>query len=199
MKLSSVFSAPAALVILLCFFLPWVTVSCGGQNLVSMSGLDLAGGKEISTGFSVERTEGDPLLFVIPIVGLASLFLALRSSQTGANGGTAKGQLVAALLAIGILALKWLQMDDAAAEASGGMAIITISTEVGLWGTIAGLGALVLGAIVALNEKARPVTESDVTYSLPQPIPPPPALSCISCNESFARPMKFCPMCGAKQ
>jgi asparagine N-glycosylation enzyme membrane subunit Stt3 len=54
----------AALIVLVCFFLPWIQVSCGATKDTA-SGIDLARG-------------GSGALWLIPLLMLALLFVALR-------------------------------------------------------------------------------------------------------------------------
>ena len=70
MQVSKWISGSGILVVLVFFFLPWVTVSCGNQNLVTVSGYELAAGTEVNTGFTVEKMEGDTAVFMIPFAGL---------------------------------------------------------------------------------------------------------------------------------
>ncbi len=43
-QISSLIAGPAGFIVLIFFFLPWITVSCSGQELIEASGLDLAQG-----------------------------------------------------------------------------------------------------------------------------------------------------------
>jgi hypothetical protein len=54
----------AALIVLICFFLPWIQVSCGATKDTA-SGIDLA-------------RDGNGALWLIPLLMLALLFFALR-------------------------------------------------------------------------------------------------------------------------
>jgi hypothetical protein len=54
----------AALIVLICFFLPWIQVSCGATKDTA-SGIDLA-------------RDGNGALWLIPLLMLALLFLVLR-------------------------------------------------------------------------------------------------------------------------
>jgi len=56
----------AAVFVLICFFLPWVQVSCGGVK-DSASGFDLARG-------------GDQMLWLVPLLMLAVILLGLMRS-----------------------------------------------------------------------------------------------------------------------
>lgn len=69
MQASKWVSGSSILVVLVFFFLPRVTISCGNQNLVTVSGYELAAGTEVNTGFTVEKMEGDTAVFIIPKSG----------------------------------------------------------------------------------------------------------------------------------
>ena len=65
----------AAIIVLVCFFLPWVQVSC-------------AGAKETLSGFNLARQD-DPLLWIIPLLMCAVLvfgFLRIRRANTKVLG-----------------------------------------------------------------------------------------------------------------
>lgn len=55
----------AALIVLVCFFLPWVQLSCGGAHATS-TGIDLA-------------REGEPSLWLIPLLMLAIILFGFVS------------------------------------------------------------------------------------------------------------------------
>lgn len=62
-----------ASVAVICFFLPWVLVSCGGQPVASISGWQLAAGGSISTGWGSQPIPSSPMLFLVLLAALASL------------------------------------------------------------------------------------------------------------------------------
>ena len=62
-------SISSALIVLLCFFLPWIQVSCGAAK-DSVSGINLA-------------RDGHSLLWLIPILMLASIFAGFVRSWRG--------------------------------------------------------------------------------------------------------------------
>jgi hypothetical protein len=86
------------IVTVLCFLLPFVTVSCNGQKIATLSGTELAFGTTIEQpqiyGPSVKkRTDAEPvatIAFLIAIAGIAVGFLAARvplaSAITGGLG-----------------------------------------------------------------------------------------------------------------
>ena len=151
MQVSKWISGSGVLVVLVFFFLPWVTVSCGNQNFVTVSGYELVVGAEISTGFTVEKTEGDAAVFIIPAAALvAGSLLALALSGTLPTRGTAAGQILAAAAGLLIIWLKWSQMSQDV-RAQGG----DVSTEAGFWFTIVGLGLIILGGVLTFMERSN--------------------------------------------
>ena len=59
----------AALIVLVCFFLPWVQLSCGGSH-------------DTSTGIDLAR-EGERILWLIPVLMLAIILLGLGAFTRG--------------------------------------------------------------------------------------------------------------------
>jgi len=154
-KVGRYISGAAGAIIVLCFFLPWVSVSCAGQPVGELSGLDLASGSQI--------VPEDLKIYLIPLAGLIVLGLvALVVRRAISEEASAGGQIFTALLAALILWLKWNDMsvesgsldfmEALTSEATGirGGNIFTISTEIGLYGTILGLLLVLVGAAVAL-------------------------------------------------
>lgn len=142
---SKLLSTPAIAVILVCFFLPWVTVSCsayGNQvSEIELTGYELATGKEISR-FG-DRTEADAAVFLIPLAALAAAGWLFVGSRSAAG----KGIIFSALTGLAVLGLKWMIMQE------NQTADVTVSAEHGLSGTLGGLVLLLIGGFVALNEE----------------------------------------------
>lgn len=158
---------------LLLFLLPWVTVSCAGQDLVSMSGVDLATGTVTLRNPLTGATETPPgagpgrdvVVIAAALLILASLALTflLRRSQAAlvAMAGSAAA---AALLCYTVFIRLPGEMRNSplapggqsgGAEAMGMNAqqmaeLVRINIELGFWLT---LGAL--AAAIVLNFMAR--------------------------------------------
>ena len=67
-------------VAVLCFFLPWITVSCQGMPLsFSFSGWTLAVGTTIEN----QRIPGEPILFLVVLAAIALIPLSLLGSGRG--------------------------------------------------------------------------------------------------------------------
>lgn len=74
----------AAVIVLICFFLPWIQVSCGGAS-------------DTLSGFSLARDE-HPLLWLVPILMLAVLGVGLlRTWQEQPKVGAIVGVLAGAV------------------------------------------------------------------------------------------------------
>lgn len=184
-------SAPAAVLVLLAFFLPWMTVSCSGQPLGQLSGYDLAAGLSPtavsgSGGLaSLGGIPGDPLLFVVPIVSLVTVVLAaLAFAKKDWERMSGLGTVAAA--ALGMLALLWRWLN----YQSQSDLLVTITYEPGLWLTLAGLLLLAVGGLISIvwprrdTAVAAPAVHhppfSPQTYQVPdEPGPQRPALATI--------------------
>jgi len=69
-------------VILICFMLPWVNLSCQGQNAATFSGLQLATGTTVQQ--QNQEVKSEPLavaVLVLTILGLALSFLKDKRSS----------------------------------------------------------------------------------------------------------------------
>ena len=73
-----------ALILLICFFLPWLQISCG-SSVDRLSGVDLA-------------REGHNALWLIPVLMIAVLFLSITRSWKERRGVSAITSLVAGLV-----------------------------------------------------------------------------------------------------
>ncbi|HEY1605179.1 MAG TPA: hypothetical protein VGF77_06235 [Allosphingosinicella sp.] len=103
------FGQVAKTIALLAFLLPWVTVSCAGQQIASVSGARLATGIVTITNpmtGAVERHAGSQNWFVLLAalaIVLALLISFVRSGKAGALAGLALSAVAAALSVYAIL------------------------------------------------------------------------------------------------
>lgn len=137
-------TSPGALLALLCFFLPWVLVSCGGQPVAEFSGWELASGAPVQTAFGPQEMEATPLFFAVPVGALAALGLALAASRR-ADMTTLDviGPLLAGVLPLAVLLLRYMNARDEMLSSG-----LEVSLRFGLWGVLAGLLAIAAGAVV---------------------------------------------------
>lgn len=155
-KLSS--SAGAALILF--FFFPWVSASCGGMS-VELSGSQIATGYSMQ-GFGV--LEGNPFLYALILVGAAAIYLAYRHATERKDTTLASSGLFG-LAGIGAIALYLVYANitgqvnsagsmgqDLFGDLFGEFASVfadqfgpRVSYGIGLIGTIAALIAIAIG------------------------------------------------------
>ena len=158
-------------VALLCFLLPWITISCAGQELATMSGLDLARGtisfsSNMPGGMAAPASSqgGDLPVMLAGILIVAALVLTfvLRRQLAALVAMTLCALAAAAISYTAFVKVPNSTNESAAAPGGGGDAaamgmnqqqlaeMIQINYGIGLWLT---LGALI--AAIVLNFLAR--------------------------------------------
>ncbi len=147
-------ASPGAVIAILCFFLPWMFVSCAGSVGASFSGMELAFGKqtEVMAGM-VQRIPGEPLILLALLAAIAVLALAglaiRRDKLTQLDGigiiGLGSGALV-------LLIIQGLMYSDQL-QRSGGAQFVQLSPEIGLIGVLAGYLAVIIGGILNASRK----------------------------------------------
>jgi hypothetical protein len=152
-------------VALLLFLLPWVTISCAGQELATLSGYDLATGSVTIANPMTGASETPPgagerdiaviAAALLILLSLAATFVLKRgqAALVAAGGAAVSALLISYTVLIRVPAR---MRDSAAAEGSAGMNqqeiadMISVDVAIGFWLTLA-----VLIAAVALNWLAR--------------------------------------------
>jgi hypothetical protein len=160
----------AKIVALLLFVLPWVTISCAEQTLVTMSGVDLATGHVMMHNPMTGATESPPgsnggdiwviVAAVLILAGLAATFVlkgknALIADMAGAG-------LAAAALAYTVL----VRIPHSAHAGAAGPAtpggpspeqiaqMIQIKVQIGFWLTLLALLAAIMFDVLAMKRPA---------------------------------------------
>ena len=87
----------AAAIVLICFFLPWVQVSCGGVQ-DTLSGFDLA-------------RQDEKLLWLVPVLMIAVLALGVTRSLQNKAGSFSLASLVSGLLSAFLINREHLKSD----------------------------------------------------------------------------------------
>ena len=131
--------------VLVMFLLPFLTLTCQGSKLITMSGMDLVTGTTIEakdpfTGRSKtpERTKPEPLAGLAVVAAVAALGLSFMAGRTGRTFAGI-GAIVSALA---LLAMK-LKVEDNLAERGKGM--FALQWEVGFWlSLLVGIAAAVV-------------------------------------------------------
>lgn len=149
--------------ILLCFFLPFVNLSCSGQTIMSLTGFQLITGAEVKQpemfGQNMmeqndnmdkknEEVSSQPMALLAFIAALAALLVSLMKKKT-----TALINLVISVLGVIFLLLLKFSIDGDAKLNTTGQAIITLDYQFGYWFSILlFIGGAVLSWLI-FNEK----------------------------------------------
>lgn len=147
---------------LLCFFLPFVSVSCGGGKVMTLSGADLVVGRAADR--NDKKIDPEPMAIFCVIAGAAGLIASCRKGQPASTAAAALGGLAAVLL----LLLKEKLNDEVRRKGDG---VIRLEFEPGYWLSLGGyLGA----AITSFAASASARREQGDQAALSPPPPPPP-------------------------
>lgn len=151
-----------AAVAFICFFLPWVLVSCEDQSVMMLSGWDAATGGNVQTTFGPQLIDGSPILFIVLLAAAGCLALvyfvyrrqiAIRSSAYAALG----------LAGISLLILIVKALTPQTAIPQNDMVNmnfdIKLNFQYGFWGTVLAFLAIIGGAIMDLTQKEQEVPE----------------------------------------
>jgi uncharacterized membrane protein (UPF0136 family) len=115
----------AALIVLICFFLPWIQLSCGAT-------------KETASGIDLAR-DGNGALWLIPLLMLALLFLALRVWKERRELSTLVS-LLSGLVAAYLMNRERLKFED-------GSGLIRVGVTGWFW---LGLGSSIVIVVIAV-------------------------------------------------
>ena len=175
----------AKVVALLLFVLPWVTVSCADQTLVSMTGVDLATGhinmasNPLGTGTATPAEHGGDIFVIVGavliLVGLVLSFLLKGTKGAMAAAGCAA--LAAISLAYTVLvripgAARADATNSAGGSGAGGPSpeqiaeMIKVNIQIGFYLCLAALIAAVLFNFMAMKGNTA-------ATAVPAPAPPP--------------------------
>jgi hypothetical protein len=69
------------IIAIICFFLPWIQVSCGSHH-VDFSGMDFITGKTLSDGRHIHPAPGVVLAFLLALAGIAITFARGKFANT---------------------------------------------------------------------------------------------------------------------
>ena len=190
----------------LCFFLPFVTVSCAGTKVFTLSGQQLATGTSIKMAQAFgppqsEKIKPNPFASIAALCAVAGIFLSLAGTRLAAVGAVS-GAAGAASLAI-----MASRMDGEIQKATQGMG--SSNEEFGFTVTIVLLIAATAWNIYLITQRKQlegpPVQALEPPLSNQQvaPSPPPQRPSsaprrCQKCGELLNNGVSFCEECGAK-
>lgn len=221
---------PAAyLLALICFLLPFVEVSCNGQKVVSLTGLQLLAGPQVGDGsgmFAQPKQQAKPETSVVVafVAGIAGLVLSvLKQRRTDLFAG------VCGILAGG--ALLELQQSILSGAPPQAMGLIQVQYQPAYFLSLvlffAGAALAFYVAFTKQSEAAANVPALPTPYPAPSPPVSPPRLQrdasypasshpqtvimpplrspaaslrfCSHCGQQLAGDARFCPKCGSAQ
>jgi hypothetical protein len=129
-----------------CFFLPWVLVSCGGQSIATLSGWDLAAGKEF--GFNRAPMEGDAIFFLVLLCGIAAVTVSWFKGLNLQNSQTGYALMGAGALALLVFIIKLTTMRNEYAQYN-----VDVEYQFGFFGVILSSLAVIYGGWTTKNER----------------------------------------------
>jgi hypothetical protein len=190
----------------LCFFLPFVTVSCGGAKVFTLSGRQLATGTsiEMAQAFGAPHTETikpNPFAAIAGLCAIVGIVLSLAGTRL-ATAGAVSGAAGAASLVI-----MASRMTNEIQKATQGMG--SVNEEFGFTVTIVLLIAAAVWNIYLITQRKEiegplvpirenPVRDGQVGPGPPVQRPSSAALRCEKCGELINAGVSFCEECGAK-
>lgn len=118
-----------AVLALIMFLLPWVAITCAGQELMTVTGLEMVTGFDYETTEQLERASPEVLAIVVLIIGLIGVGAYFLR---GKNGPIIRG-VFATLGFIFLLALKFKIDSDIGKEGQG---LFQASYLFGFWVTL---------------------------------------------------------------
>lgn len=162
--LSRRISGPAGILILVMFFFPWITVSCGSTD-VSLSGLDIATGNISDPSIQRQaqtsgRSTADPIVFLVPLAGIVAIAGAVLLPLSQAK----KAYFVAGIIGLAAQVIKYLgfQSDLNQLSSQGLGANVALRFEISWW-----LTAVALIAVIYAGYQAN--KDEQATTSIPPP------------------------------
>jgi hypothetical protein len=173
---------------LICFLLPFVTFSCQGQRILSLSGLQLVTGASIDQPQMFgppqsQKMSPEPLAILAFLCGAGGLVLSLRKGRASTIASAAVGGVATVVL----LALK-SKIDGDALSKGGG--VIQVNYDIGFYAVLLlFLAAAGLSVFLLIQGKAVP---------LPVLKPAGGDKFCTQCGSRNLSTDAFCKECGAK-
>lgn len=144
---SSLISRPAAILLIVCFFLPWLTVSCSGTE-ISVTGYELATGIDEAQNYSAaEQNSGDASYFLIPALGVIALGASIAGLAVARVVYFACGGI-----GLAFFAWKMIDLQSQISEVRREGYVINVDYEFGWWLAIASLVALIIAGMLVKSD-----------------------------------------------
>jgi hypothetical protein len=175
-------------IVLFCFFLPWVNVSCGGQKVAAVSGIQLVTGTTVAEpqafGPTTKRKlPGEPLAVLILLSACAGFALSFIKDKKGAISTAVTG-------VIGIIFLLLLRSKIDNELLREGLGMLELDYRAGFYLTL----LLFLSAIgvniysMTQGKRISPLQGKGVSGNK----------FCTKCGAKNESSVEFCKECGTK-
>jgi hypothetical protein len=191
----------------LCFFFPFVTVSCAGEKVMTLSGRQLATGSaiEVPQPFGpsrTQRTAADPFAAMAGLCAVAGVALSLAGARLAALAAVSGA---AGAVSLGVMAAR---MQDQVQHATEGMG--QASLEAGFTLAISLLAAAAAWNLYLVTQEKRSAGASGISGATSAasgaavPAPGPEGSEernfgfCASCGARRNDASAFCGSCGAR-
>lgn len=144
-------SSLSALVIVVAFFLPWVSIFCYGSLLITLKGAEIASGVEPRLFLPSQIAQGRPVLYLLPLAAGVGLLAAISAFLRGRfSVSHAMTQVVMSLIGLLVVGLVFAQMYLDLHRREGGWIEYQVRMHPGFWMTLVGLFGMLVGAIQSL-------------------------------------------------
>jgi hypothetical protein len=190
---------------LLCFFLPFVTVSCGGQKIFTLSGLQMATGTEVQEPqpFGTpksQKIDPHPFATVAALCALAGVALSLTGTRLAAAAAVSGA---AGAVSLGVMAS---QMETEIQNATKGLGQVNVEVGFSLATTLLVAATawniyLFVKGKKAASSSGIPAEVPDTAVGQAQPAVSPgdaeDAGFCGECGAKLKKASPYCSSCGA--
>ena len=181
---------------ILCFLLPFVTVSCGGQKVASFSGIQLATGTAVEQPQMFgppqkQKVDPDPSAVVAALAAIAGLGLSFLGARTALGPAVSGG-----IGAISLLFMK-SRLDDQIVKQGHGM--LQVNYETGFSLTLLLLLAGAAWNAYLFSQREQIPAQANRTEGSRQVSLADSGLtraSCPHCGQPWPTNAKFCTNCG---
>jgi hypothetical protein len=190
----------------LCFFMPFVTVSCAGEKVLTLSGQQLATGTsiEMAQAFGpprAEKIDPDPFAAIAALCAVVGILLSLvgtRLAVAGAVTGTAGAASLAFMASrMGGQIQKATEGMGSASEDTGFTVALVLLVAAAAWNAYLLTQQKKL-EVAPASAPGSPSHSVDVAATSLQPQPVMAVPRCKKCGESLGAGVAFCEQCGTK-
>lgn len=188
--------------ILICFFLPWFSVSCNNQKILTFSGTDLAGLTKVEMpSFDMlgkNKSNADkatnPLAVLLLLITFIGIVAGVTSSKSGHTVSLSSGGISFVLLLLLHVSLG----NDLKKETQGAL---QLSTEMGYWMlllTYIGIGITNITALTSDNTHSLKILAGGNINMDMHRVVTPAAAFCPECGSKNESVGSFCEECGTR-